>query len=258
MKNFKAITISALLLLLSLTSYSITLSTEELREAGERIYQNETGGIREKLIHWNVGEEFASLGIGHFIWYPENFDGPFDESFPGLLAYYRRNNIPLPELFRDTVYCPWDTREEFLKATSSKKVTEAIVFLENTKDIQVAFIYERLQGSLEGMLAATDRKEHVKEQFYRVAHSPGGLYPLIDYVNFKGEGVKESERYMDKGWGLLQILEGMEGTSKGREALEEFRKEAKFVLKRRVDNSPKERGEERWLPGWYRRIDTYR
>ncbi len=258
MKNFKTTAVSALLLLLSLTSYSITLSTEELREAGKRIYQNETGGSREKLIHWNVGEEFASLGIGHFIWYPQNFDGPFDESFPGLLAYYRKNNIKLPELFRDNNHCPWDTREEFLEAASSKEVAEAIDFLDDTKDIQVAFIYERLQGSLEDMLAATEKKEHVKEQFYRMAHSPGGLYPLIDYVNFKGEGVKESERYMGVGWGLLQILEGMEGTSKGGKALEEFRREAKFVLKRRVENSPKERGEERWLPGWYRRIDTYR
>ncbi len=258
MKNFKVLSISVIFLLLSLASYSVTLSNQELREAGERIYQNETGGNREKLIHWNVGEEFASLGIGHFIWYPINYNGPFDESFPGLLSFYRDRGIELPELFRDNLHCPWDTREEFLEADSSKEVAEAIDFLEDTKDIQVAFIYERLQRSLEEMLAATERKEHIREQFYRVAHSPGGLYPLIDYVNFKGEGVKESERYMGEGWGLLQILEGMNGTSKGSVALEEFRNEAKFVLKRRVDNSPKERGEERWLPGWYRRIDTYR
>ncbi len=260
MKNFKVINIvsAALLLLISYTSYSVSLSSEELREAGEKIYQNETGGSREKLVHWNVGEEFASLGIGHFIWYPSNYDGPFDESFPELLSYYRKKDIGLPSLFEDSLHCPWNTREEFLKASSSHKVREAIDFLEATKDIQVAFIYERLQRSLEGMVAVTKRKDHVRKQFYRVANSSGGLYPLIDYVNFKGEGIKESERYMDQGWGLLQILEGMKGTAKGSEALEEFRKQAKFVLKRRVNNSPRERGEERWLPGWYRRIDTYK
>ena len=32
---------------------------------------------------------------------------------------------------------------------------------------------------------------------------------LIDYVNFKGEGVLETERYRGRGWGLLQVLEGM-------------------------------------------------
>lgn len=257
MKNLKIIS-ALLLLLISTASYSVNLSKEELRDAGERIYQNETGGSRDKLIHWNIGEEFASLGIGHFIWYPADYDGPFDESFPELINYYRKRGVELPELFRDTPHCPWNTKEEFLEARSSLRVREAIDFLEDTKDIQVAFIYERLQRSLEGMMAATEKKDHVREQFYRVANSTGGLYPLIDYVNFKGEGVKESERYMDEGWGLLQILEGMSGSAKGSEALEEFRKQAKFVLKRRVENSPKERGEERWLPGWYRRIDTYR
>lgn len=260
MKKFKIIVLipALFMLLISHTSYSITLSAEELRDAGEKIYQNETGGSRDKLIHWNIGEEFASLGIGHFIWYPSDYDGPFDESFPELVNYYRRRGIELPDLFSKNDHCPWDTREEFLEAKTSVRVNEAINFLEDTKDIQVAFIYERLQRSLVEMLTATDKKDHVKQQFYRIAHSPGGLYPLIDYVNFKGEGVKESERYMNEGWGLLQILEGMNGNTKGSQALEDFRKHAKLVLKRRVDNSPKERGEERWLPGWYKRIDTYR
>jgi len=48
---------------------TITLSHQELKSAGEKIYLNETGGDPHKLVHWNVGEEFASLGIGHFIWW---------------------------------------------------------------------------------------------------------------------------------------------------------------------------------------------
>jgi len=260
MKKFKVINIMStlLLLLISYASYSVTLSPEELRAAGEKIYRNETGGRRDKLIHWNEGEEFASLGIGHFIWYPLSYNGPFDESFPDLLNYYKKQGVQLPELFTENSHCPWNTKEEFLEDKSSQKVVKAIDFLEDTKDIQTAFIYERLQNSLEGMLAVTDKKDHVRRQFYRVSQSSGGLYPLIDYVNFKGEGIKESERYNGYGWGLLQILENMEGEQSGRLALEEFRSRAKFVLKRRVENSPKERGEERWLPGWYKRIDTYR
>ena len=240
-----------------LGSGDITFTNEELKGAGEKIFLNETGGRRENLIHWNDREEFASLGIGHFIWYPSDYDGPFDESFPKLMQYYRKKGINLPILFEENISCPWNNKGEFLDEKSNMKVQQAITFLDNTKEIQTAFIYERLQGALEGMLKVTDKKENVRKQFYRVAHSPGGLYPLIDYVNFKGEGTKVSERYNNKGWGLLQILENMKGDTPGRGALTEFTKEAKFVLTRRVENAPKGREEERWLPGWNKRIDTY-
>jgi len=76
-------------------------------------------------------------------------------------------------------------------------------------------------------------------------------------VNFKGEGIKETERYNGYGWGLLQILELMEASEPGQEALKEFRKNAKYVLLRRVENAPESRGEKRWTPGWNKRIDSY-
>ncbi|MGL5956477.1 MAG: hypothetical protein ACRC0X_07755, partial [Brevinema sp.] len=92
---------------------------------------------------------------------------------------------------------------------------------------------------------------------YRVANSKNGLYPLIDYVNFKGEGVKETERYNHQGWGLLQILELMQGEEIGLTALKEFAEKAIFVLNRRIENSPKERGEERWRENWTTRCLSY-
>lgn len=255
--KLKTLIISLVLSTTLLASNTITLTKTELKSAGEKIYLNETGGNPDKLVHWNVGEEFASLGIGHFIWYPEGYNGPFDESFPGLVKYYKDTDLKVPELFNEK-YCPWNTLEEFNQNKSNQSVVEAIEFLESTKDIQVAFIYERLQKSLDKMLEVTDNKDHVREQFYMVAQSKGGLYPLIDYVNFKGEGVKDSERYNEYGWGLLQILENMQATKVGDESLYEFRKNAKFVLQRRVDNAPKSRGEDRWIPGWNKRIDTYK
>jgi len=255
----KKLKLLLLLLIVSFTAYTkeISFSPEELTQAGEKIFYNETGGRRDALIHWNIGEEFASLGIGHFIWYPADFDGPFDESFPSLLTYYREQDISLPELFEDNEVCPWNSIEEFEAAKGNKEIEEAIDFLEGTKDIQTAFIYERLQRALDGILDATDKKDHVRKQFYRVADSSGGLYPLIDYVNFKGEGIKTTERYKGQGWGLLQILENMTGDEPGPEALKEFARQAKFVLARRVENSPVERGEKRWIPGWNKRIESY-
>jgi hypothetical protein len=78
---------------------------------------------------------------------------------------------------------------------------------------------------------------------------------LIDYVNFKGEGTNPAERYKGEGWGLLQVLAGMQGTGAG--APKEFGTSAAAVLTRRVQNSPPARNEQRWLPGWKNRVRAY-
>ncbi|MGL6130853.1 MAG: hypothetical protein ACRCZ9_04435, partial [Fusobacteriaceae bacterium] len=204
-------------------------SKDELNHVGKLIYRNETGEKREFLVHWNKGEEFPSLGIGHFIWYPENFkNGRFDESFPGLVKFYKEKGVTIPKILRNNRYSPWTSLEQFNRAKKNGEAEELIAFLENTKDIQIEYIFLRLQKSLEKMMASSDKPEHVKKQFYRVANSKNGLYPLIDYVNFKGEGVKESERYNGEGWGLLQILELMKGEDEGVSALKEFTEKAIF------------------------------
>jgi hypothetical protein len=77
---------------------------------------------------------------------------------------------------------------------------------------------------------------------------------LMDYVNFKGEGVSPSERYRGQGWGLLQVLETMPATGP---AIPAFVEAADKVLTRRVANSPPARGEARWLAGWRNRLETY-
>jgi hypothetical protein len=80
---------------------------------------------------------------------------------------------------------------------------------------------------------------------------------LADYVNFKGEGVLHTERYRGEGWGLLQVLEQMHGTESGAAAAREFANSAAAILRRRVQNSPPERHEARWLPGWLNRVHSY-
>jgi hypothetical protein len=86
--------------------------------------------------------------------------------------------------------------------------------------------------------------------------TPQGRYALVDYVNFKGEGILHTERYHDQGWGLLQVLETMHGNSDA-SAVDEFARGAKTVLTRRVHNAPPQRHESQWLTGWLRRIDSY-
>jgi hypothetical protein len=82
-----------------------------------------------------------------------------------------------------------------------------------------------------------------------------GLYILIDYVNFKGEGTLKSERYHNQGWGLMQVLENMDTNEPNK--YKAFAKSAKTMLERRIKNSPPSRGESRWRKGWFKRLDTY-
>ena len=174
------------------------------------------------------------------------------------MEFYKSKNIELPKIIKDNKFAPWKSREEFLKLkqNNNPEITELINFLYNTQDTQIEFIFNRLEDSLEKMLKVAKNKENVKKQFYRVANSPNGLYPLIDYVNFKGEGISPSETYNGQGWGLLQVLENMKGSQTGRSALEEFSQSAKSVLERRVKNSGA-KNEQKWLRGWLNRCETY-
>ena len=81
---------------------------------------------------------------------------------------------------------------------------------------------------------------------------------MIDYVNFKGEGINDSETYNKKGWGLRQVLENMTGKEIGNTALTEFSNSAKSVLEQRVKNSDPKRNELKWLLGWKNRCETYK
>ncbi|MGB2693511.1 MAG: hypothetical protein WBC96_13555, partial [Thermodesulfobacteriota bacterium] len=59
-----------ILFLSSCNTKCISVSDYELEKIGQLIFINEGAGKVENLTTWNEGEEFASLGIGHFIWYP--------------------------------------------------------------------------------------------------------------------------------------------------------------------------------------------
>lgn len=238
---------------------AINLSKAETRRIGNRIWQNECGGTLAGLTAWNAGENFASLGIGHFIWYPKGVRGPFDESFPKFVDFAAARGLELPEVLRAKDGCPWNSRAEFNQASQSPPMKQLREFLGRTVDLQAEFLVNRLRQALPKMLAETGASNaaQVQERFDRVAGSAMGCYALVDYVNFKGEGVLATERYAGQGWGLLQVLQGMSEETTAREAVKSFAQSARNVLKNRVRNSPPERNEARWLPGWLKRIDTY-
>lgn len=236
---------------------SSALSKEEAQKIGERIWQNECGSKEEGLIVWNEGEEFPSLGIGHFIWYPKGKKGPFTETFPSLLAFLQENGMILPLWLKQASGAPWSSREEFIKDLYSSRVVSLRKLLANTKDWQALFLAGRLERALPEMTKelSEKEKEYVKHQFERIKKESHGLYVLLDYLNFKGEGTSKTERYQGEGWGLLQVLLAMPSSGNPFDA---FAGAAKQVLERRVLNAPVERKEGRFLKGWLARVNTYR
>jgi hypothetical protein len=240
----------------------LAISDAQALAAGRRLWKNECGGTVSGLTSWNVGENFASLGIGHYIWYPAGARGPFEESFPELVRFLVANQVSLPAWLRAGAPCPWPSRAEFERAQNSPEMGQLRSLLAGSVAWQARFSANRLEAALPKMLGAAPpgMAERVRRQFERVAGSPNGIYALLDYVNFKGEGVLATERYAGQGWGLLQVLADMPdkaGQAPGAAATRDFATSASRVLARRVALSPPARHEARWLPGWQSRVATY-
>jgi hypothetical protein len=243
-----------LCVLFGMTASVFGLSDKELDSIGHRVWQNECAGTRDGLTSWNAGESFASLGIGHFIWYPKGTSGPFEESFPKLAAFLVKNGVSLPDWLCGG--CPWGTRAEFQAAFHGEKMNALRDLLASTIHLQARFLAQRMQEALPKMeaAAAAGQQAKIRTEFERLAATGRGTFALIDYVNFKGEGTKETERYRGEGWGLAQVLGSMDA---GGDPAKAFAEAAAEVLTRRVRNAPPERHEERWLGGWKSRVRAY-
>ena len=226
------------------------------RELGHRVWMNECAGKVQGLVSWNAGESFPSLGIGHFIWYPVGHREAFEESFPQLVAYAAAQGVQVPPFLRGAA--PWANRAAF-QADKSGLADRMRKWLAENINIQTRFLVARSRAALPRLLQASRQPQAVRARYEALARTRQGLYCLVDYVNFKGEGTKPTERYNGQGWGLLQVLEEMRGTpAPGPAATAEFSRAAEAVMRRRVQNSPAARGESRWLQGWVNRCRTYK
>jgi hypothetical protein len=234
------------------------LSAKQKAGIGRKIWQNECAGSVAGLTTWNAGEEFPSLGIGHFIWYPAGVKGRFEESWPEFVKYARRQGASLPAVASEAD-SPWRSGAEFQADFKGPRLSALRTWLAANVGMQTDFIIARSRAALPKILAAAPASERAKiEANYRkLATTSQGTYALIDYVNFKGEGTQASEKYQGQGWGLMQVLGGMKEVPAGAAAAAEFAASAKRILSRRIKNSPAERGEKRWELGWHRRCATY-
>ncbi|MCX6989136.1 MAG: hypothetical protein NTZ52_06550 [Chlamydiae bacterium] len=226
-------------------------------DIAQKIWMKECGGKVIELTHWKKGEEFASVGIGHFIWYPSEKRDRFEETFPELLHFIEERGVSLPAWLKACRICPWNSREEFYQNIEGIEMKSLREFLFATRDLQGEFIVRRLDNAVSRILTQLPESEskRVKEVFDRLSQTPAGAYALVDYLHFKGEGMSSAERYKGQGWGLLQVL--LRVSPRSNNLLEDFVRQAKAVLSERVENAPPERHEETWKAGWLNRVDSY-
>lgn len=234
----------------------------ELYAIGDKIFQNEAGGRIDQLVHWNHREDFAAMGIGHFTWYPAGRHKRFGNTFPGLLDYLQQNGVQLPQWVQRARFegAPWRTRGELMRAKNTPQVRQFAQLLYDTRHLQAKYIMGRAMRAMPKLVNKTPPhlRGLVANNLNAVANSRGGRYVLVDYVNFKGEGLNRNGGYKGQNWGLLQVLEEMQPAPVGPAALNEFADAAMRVLERRVRNSNPSRHEQKWLPGWRNRTNTYR
>lgn len=239
-----------------------SLSSSELMLIADRIFRNESGSDPDKLVHWNDGENFASMGLGHFTWYPAGRQARFGNTFPDMLGYLQSNGVQLPGWVQQARYqgAPWRSKAELMHAKQTGQVQELQNLLYQTRLLQAAYIVERARRAMPQLVnaAPTHSRSRVAQNLNAIANTSGGWYVLVDYVNFKGEGLNVNGGYRGQNWGLLQVLEDMQPSAPGPQSLHLFADAASRVLERRVRNSPPARNEARWLAGWSNRINTYR
>lgn len=246
-------------ILLQATPFDLT--QEQLTELGNKIWQNECNKSEKKIVWWNKGEPCASLGIGHFLWFPRTKSKKFTETFPSLVAFLIEKKAIVPEWLatKPQQPCPWKSYEDFVQHSTSTQAQELRTLLTKTVALQAEFILQRAEKALPSIirLTAEEKRAHVKQQFHRMTSSTRGIYALVDYINFKGEGINPKEQYAGHGWGLRHILQQMNGTEMGADALKEFAHMAKKVLEQRVAHAPDQKMEVSHLNGWKNRIDAY-
>jgi len=232
---------------------SINITDCQANYIGKLIFKNEGDGKVENLIQWNDGESFLSLGIGHFIWFPKGVSGPYIEDFPQFIDHLNKKGYKLPSWLSSSSDYPWKDNDEFLENQNNAKMVILRNLMADTIPHQLDFLVKRFKKSLPKILATIKeekRRENFIYQINRLSKTPKGVYLMIDYVNFKGEGIDPKEHYNNQGWGLLQVIEKMRTSN----SETEFAAAAKFILNRRAENNPSDK---RFLPGWFRRIDRY-
>jgi hypothetical protein len=233
-----------------------SVAPEYMVQIGKKIWHNECGCSKENLLFWSPLEPFPSFGIGHFIWYPENYHGPYTQGFPDFIAFVRKHRVAAPSWLDGC--CPWPTRDLFYQSMQSPRMHELRTLLETTIDIQAEYMVEELHATIPEIVSGMPEtiRDKARAIIDQLLISSQGLYALVDYLNFKGSGLNPKERYNNQGWGIVQVLDYMIQQNLPATSAS-FALAAEQVLRQRVVNAPPGSVDAQRLPGFLNRIKTY-
>ena len=256
--------VSKITVLLALCTYTLSgspyqLSKDDTHKIGQQIWFNEMGKRRELLVSWSEHESFPSLGIGHQIWLPKDSTHRYTQGFPKLCTYLHKCGVTLPPWLRRAQYmpAPWKSREEFLKDPTKRQ--ELYKLLSSTIDVQTNFMIEQLDRRWPTILksAPAQKRAALARSFNLLRSSLLGTYSLVDYLNFKGDGINKFEESNHQRWGLLQVLLAMPDDVLEAHVNAAFSLAAAQVLLRRIRNSVPEYTLIKFMAGWLKRVHTY-
>lgn len=233
------------------TSGVMAMDESSMLKIGVKIWHNEAQGNHQQLLSWNKGEPFASLGIGHFIWSPSGVQHRYGDSFLELLVFLEQSGVLIPQWLRGQPVLPWANRDDFLMDHGIKK-QELSALLKETLPLQIQFIIKRFQQTIPKLvarLAKADQKQMI-HRLNGLIENEQGVYVLIDYLNFKGEGLSTNP----DGWGLLQVLEQMARAPGRLSDIEAFVWAADVLLAERAHQDPHAK---KWRRGWKNRVYSY-
>ena len=250
----------ALLVLFAIVAYSfiepreIIINDTQAEMIALKISDNEDTREQLRLIRWPDEDEFSSLGIAPFFWHPHKAESA-ELNFNDLLEHLALSHN-LPEWLNEVTTPPWDSREDFFSARHDAFKYQLRDFLQQTKSDQVQYLIKNLEANLPRMLKEVKNpfaRMHAYENFYHVAVLENGVYALLDYSVFMGNGLSSEDRHKNLGWGLVHVLENMRGNAEN--LVQAFASTAEVLLMRRIESLPND--ERRHLIEWRRRINTY-
>lgn len=233
------------------------LSALEIEQIGMQIWYNEAAGKEELLVFWNPNEDFPSLGIGHNIWLPAGQEARFHQGFPILCDYLKKHGVKLPDWLEKAqkTGAPWQNRDHFYQDYARRNELRKI--LVQTVALQTQFMIDLMAKKLPLIMQAvpSNRRKDVEKKINLMLATPKGTYVLVDYLNFKGDGLNPREELNGERWGLLAVLLDMpdKGINK-HNVTKAFSDSAAKKLLTRIQNSSKL---EVFKEGWLKRLKTY-
>lgn len=254
-----------------LPELNVSISESHYTWIGERIFQNEGAGKSDNLLFWSENEPFPSLGIGHFIWFPRDLKPPFDQTFPQLIQFIQANypQYAIPQQLT-RLHPPWISRKQFIEQKKRGELVNLQLWFIESIPLQAEYIVQRFYQKLPEVVSGFEARQEASLNTFlqKLLLSKNGVFALIDYGNFKGFGTHSKERYQGQGWGLKQVFERvLIGLDKrelnvnelsSQQAVHLFVRAAKRTLQNRVELSPSESNESRWLSGWFKRLESYK